>query len=173
MNHRHKDFQSSALPLSYSGFWGRLDSNQRRNYSIDLQSIAFNHSATASSLILHPTGFEPITVNLEGCCSSFELRVLFIFKISPGWIWTNDLMVNSHPLYHWATREFRDSAIRTHDLLFPKQMRYHCAISRYLFLLIEEINFNSRLFAFKSKNINFQIKENICLEFGVSKHSNK
>lgn len=33
------------------------------------------------------------------------------FLNSPGWDWTNDLMVNSHPLYHWATRDYplRDS----------------------------------------------------------------
>ncbi len=170
MNHRHKDFQSSALPLSYSGFWGRLDSNQRRNYSIDLQSTAFNHSATASYQV---TSYRIRTYNRQLRRLLLFLWAKDAFNYSPGWIWTNDLMVNSHPLYHWATREYRDSAIRTHDLLFPKQMRYHCAISRYLFFLIEEINFNSRLLAFKSKKINFQINEKTCFESGASLHSNK
>lgn len=121
LNSRHSDYDSEVLTN-----W----TTQSTNTTKDFGMVGFEHTTFCSqnrraTRLRHiPFVFFQKTRNrpqfqeerdlnpqpmvLETIILPIELSTLH----SLGWDWTNDLMVNSHPLYHWATKERTDYPLR-------------------------------------------------------------
>lgn len=77
------DYDSDALPLSYPGLF-------RESYIIFIYIFLAQEDSNLRPLVpkttalplgdapLRPIGLEPMTISLEGCCSTSELRTLWV-----------------------------------------------------------------------------------------------
>lgn len=81
--------------------------HDNRNHNPGLYQLSYSHRN--EKLLARPTGIEPVTARLEGGCS---------IRLSYGRVAVSRLT------YRAARRETgRGGGIRTHDPLFPKQVR--------------------------------------------------